>query len=82
MQHQVAAAQTLVMPAATSLLDPLDRDQAEETARRGAALRRLWGRNLLTGIGPYLFVGLLERYLRRRMKQRRALIPAVDDDGR
>jgi hypothetical protein len=70
------------MPAATSLLDPLDRDQAEETARRGAALRRLWGRNLLTGIGPYLFVGLLERYLRRRMKQRRALIPAVDDDGR
>lgn len=40
-----------------------------------------WANGLLGGLGPYLFVGLLERYLRRRMKQRRALVPAVDDDG-
>ena len=41
----------------------------------------LWGRNLLSALGPYLFVGLLERYLRRRIQQRRALGPTTDDDG-
>ena len=35
-----------------------------------------WGHGLLGGLGPYLCVGLLERYLRRH------LVPAVDDDGR
>ncbi len=39
----------------------------------------LWASGLLGGLGPFLFVGLLERYLRRRMQQRRALRPAADD---
>ena len=38
----------------------------------------LWASGLLGGLGPFLFVGVLERYLRRRM-QRRALGPADDD---
>lgn len=40
----------------------------------------LWASGLLGGLGPLLFVGLLERYLRRRMQQRRALGPAADGD--
>lgn len=38
----------------------------------------LWASGLLGGLGPFLFVGLLERYLRRRTQQRRALRPAYD----
>ena len=38
----------------------------------------LWASGLLGGLGPFLFVGLLERFLRRRMRQRRLLGPAAD----
>jgi hypothetical protein len=33
----------------------------------------MWASGLIAGAGPYLFVGLLERYLRARLRRRRAL---------
>lgn len=33
----------------------------------------MWASGLLAGIGPYLFVALLERYLRVRLRRRRSL---------
>jgi hypothetical protein len=33
----------------------------------------MWASGMLAGIGPYLFVGSLERYLRFRLRRRRSL---------
>lgn len=33
----------------------------------------MWASGLIAGLGPLLFVGLLERYLRSRLQRRRAL---------
>lgn len=33
-----------------------------------------WPRRLAAGLGPYLFLGLLERYLRKRLRARRAML--------
>ena len=33
----------------------------------------MWASAIIAGIGPYLFVALLERYLRARLRQRRSL---------
>lgn len=33
----------------------------------------MWASGLIAGIGPYLFVGLLERYLRARLRRQRGL---------
>lgn len=41
----------------------------------------MWASGLIGGLGPLLFVGLLERYLRRRMHQRHALGPGADGDA-
>lgn len=33
----------------------------------------MWASGLIAGVGPVLFVGLLERYLRARLQRQRAL---------
>jgi len=33
----------------------------------------MWASSIIAGIGPYLFVALLERYLRARLRRRRSL---------
>jgi hypothetical protein len=39
----------------------------------------MWASAMLAGIGPYLFVAVLERYLRVRLRRRRSLeLPSQD----
>ena len=40
----------------------------------------IWASAILAGIGPFLFIALLERYLRSRIQRPRPLVPHVEGE--